>query len=76
MASGIIYNYEVSKQLLKYDNTDVSENNRYDKKLGKYFTENELKKVRVQQSIKQLNFVSDEFTSLKISLAKTRDEHN
>lgn len=71
MASSIIYNYEVSKQLF-----NINSRKEYDEKLDHYFTPDELKKVKLQQSIKQLNFVSDEFTSLKISLAKTRDEHN
>jgi hypothetical protein len=43
MASGIIYNYEVSKQLFNINNR-----NEYDSKLKKYFNEEELKKVSLQ----------------------------
>lgn len=71
LASGIIYNYEVSKQLF-----NINDRTTYDNKLKKYFNEDELKKIKLQQGIKQLSFISDEFTSLKINLAKTRDEHN
>jgi hypothetical protein len=70
MASSIIYNYEVSKQLLPYIGDDYNTNK------DKYYNEDEGKKIKPYQHVKQLTVIGNEFTSFKISLAKTRDEYN
>lgn len=70
MASSIIYNYEVSKQLLPYVGDAYNTNK------DKYYNEDEAKKIKPYQHVKQLTVIGNEFTSFKISLAKTRDEYN
>ena len=70
MSTNIIYNYEVSKQLLKFNGQNYIDNK------DKYFNEKESSSIKPYTHVKQLNFINDQFTSIKINLAKTRDEYN